>query len=194
MSRLKGKNALVTGASSGIGQAIAIRFAQEGANVAIAYRTGGEQAQTTAAHARAARTGGDTGREIVVQADVSNEEQVAQMFATTIKEFGRLDILVNNAGIQKPAPSHELSAADFDRVISVNLRGPMAKEFWVQPKNYRRFFPKDVPADLAARRAYAGELLESFARRAFRRPVDRAASAWMAWSPAARRLWTGRRA
>jgi len=124
MSRLKGKNALVTGASSGIGQAIAIRFAQEGANVAIAYRTGGEQAQTTAAHARAARTGGDTGREIVVQADVSNEEQVAQMFATTIKEFGRLDILVNNAGIQKPAPSHELSAADFDRIISVNLRGP----------------------------------------------------------------------
>ena len=124
MSRLQGKNVLVTGASSGIGQAIAIRFAQEGANVAIAYRTGAEQAQSTAAQARAARANGDTSREIVVQADVSNEEQVAQMFATTILEFGRLDILVNNAGIQKPTPSHELSVADFDRVIAVNLRGP----------------------------------------------------------------------
>jgi glucose 1-dehydrogenase len=124
VSRLQGKNVLVTGASSGIGQAIAIRFAQEGANVAINYRSGAEQAQTTAALAQAARTPGSGGREIVVQADVSNEEQVAGMFATTIKEFGRLDILVNNAGIQKATPSHELTAADFDRVISVNLRGP----------------------------------------------------------------------
>ncbi|MEO8369562.1 MAG: glucose 1-dehydrogenase [Candidatus Solibacter sp.] len=124
MSRLQGKNALVTGASSGIGQAIAIRFAQEGANVAIAYRSEAEGAKNTAAMARAARADGDSGREIVVQADVSIEEQVEQMFATTIKEFGRLDILVNNAGIQQATPSHELSAADFDRVLGVNLRGP----------------------------------------------------------------------
>ena len=123
MSRLQGKNVLITGASSGIGQAIAIRFAQEGANVAINYRSGAEQAEATAALAQAARTNGG-GREIIVQADVSSEEQVTQMFATTIKEFGRLDILVNNAGIQKATPSHELTAADFDRVISVNLRGP----------------------------------------------------------------------
>ena len=123
MSRLQGKNVLVTGASSGIGQAIAIRFAQEGANVAINYRSGAEQAAATAAMAQAARTNGG-GREIVVQADVSKEDEVVQMVATTIKEFGRLDILVNNAGIQKPTPSHELTASDFDRVISVNLRGP----------------------------------------------------------------------
>src|SRR6266536_337580 len=115
MSRLEGKNVLVTGASSGIGQAIAICFAREGANVAINYRSGAEQADATAARAK----GG--GREIIVQADVSSEEQVIQMVATTVKEFGRLDILVNNAGIQKPTPSHELSAADFDRVVSVNL-------------------------------------------------------------------------
>jgi len=123
MERLKGKNVLVTGASSGIGQAIAVRFAKEGANVAINYRIGAEQAEATRAMAKASRQGSE-GREIVVQGDVSNEEQVKQMFATTIAEFGRLDVLVNNAGIQKPAPSHEIEAADFDRVIAVNLRGP----------------------------------------------------------------------
>jgi len=123
MERLKGKNVLVTGASSGIGQAIAVRFAKEGANVAINFRSGAEQAEATRAMARAARQGSE-GREIVVRGDVSNEEQVKQMFATTIAEFGGLDILVNNAGIQKPAPSHEIEAADFDRVIGVNLRGP----------------------------------------------------------------------
>ena len=75
MERLKGKNVLITGASSGIGQAIAVRFAAEGANVAINYRSGAEQAEATRAMAKAARSNG-TGREMVVQADVSNEEQV----------------------------------------------------------------------------------------------------------------------
>src|SRR6266498_546824 len=123
MQRLHGKNVLITGASSGIGQAIAVRFAREGANVAINYRSGAEQAEATRAMAKAARSNG-TGRELVVQADVSNEEQVKQMFARTIEAFGRLDVLVNNAGIQKPTPSHEIEAADFDRIIAVNLRGP----------------------------------------------------------------------
>lgn len=123
MSRLQGKNVLVTGASSGIGQAIAIRFAQEGANVAINYHSNAEQAQSTAEQARAARSGGE-GREIVLQADVSNEDDVLKMFAATLKEFGRIDVLVNNAGIQKATPSHELTAADFDHVLSVNIRGP----------------------------------------------------------------------
>src|SRR6266850_6269843 len=123
MERLQGKNVLITGASSGIGQAIAVRFAAEGANIAINYRSGAEQAEATRAMAKAARSNG-SGRELVLQADVSNEDQVRQMFAMTIEEFGRLDILVNNAGIQKPCPSHEIESSDFDRVISVNLRGP----------------------------------------------------------------------
>jgi glucose 1-dehydrogenase len=123
MGRLKGKNVLITGASSGIGQAIAVRFAAEGANVAINYRSGAEQAEATRALAQAARTNGG-GREMIVQADVSKEDDVRRMFAETIDEFGRLDVLVNNAGIQKPCPSHEIDAADFDRVLSVNLRGP----------------------------------------------------------------------
>ena len=98
MERLKGKNVLITGASSGIGQAIAVRFAREGANVAINYRSGAEQAEATQTMAKAARSDG-TGRELLVQADVSNEEQVKKMFATTIEEFGSLDVLINNAGI-----------------------------------------------------------------------------------------------
>src|SRR5690242_2796277 len=127
MERLKGKNVLITGASSGIGQAIAVRFAREGANIAINYRSGAEQAEATRAMARAARSN-RTGRELVVQADVSNEDQVKQMFATTLEAFGRLDVLINNAGIQKAAPSHEIETADSDRILSVNLRGPTGRK------------------------------------------------------------------
>src|SRR5947209_11532985 len=121
MERLHGKNVLITGASSGIGQAIAIRFAEEGANVAINYRSGAEQAEVTRA---AAQRANPKGKHIVAQADVSQEEDVRAMFSTVLEAFGSLDVLVNNAGIQKPTPSHELTAADFDRVIGVNLRGP----------------------------------------------------------------------
>src|ERR1051325_7149271 len=101
MQRLEGKNVLITGASSGIGQAIAIRFAQEGANVAINYRSGAEQAEATRAAAANANPGG---KHIVVQADVSKEEDVRAMFSNVLENFGWLDVLVNNAGIQKPAP------------------------------------------------------------------------------------------
>ena len=123
MLRLEGRNALITGASSGIGQAIAVRFAREGANVAINYRSGADQAKKTMEMARDARAG-TAGKEILVQADVSEEDQVKAMFASTLDAFGSLDILVNNAGIQKVCPSHELELADFDRVIGVNVRGP----------------------------------------------------------------------
>jgi glucose 1-dehydrogenase len=121
--RLQGKNILITGASSGIGQAIAVRFAREGANVAINYRSGAEQAQATQALARKARTNGG-GKEFIVQADVSQEDQVKAMFASVLDAFGSLDVLVNNAGIQKPCPSHEIETADFDRILGVNVRGP----------------------------------------------------------------------
>jgi len=126
MQKLDGKNVLVTGASSGIGQAIAIRFAQEGANVAINYRSGREQAEVTRAMVRDAymANGRSERRELVVQADVSIEEQVKAMFARALDEFGRLDILINNAGIQKVGASHEIGMADFDRVLNVDVRGP----------------------------------------------------------------------
>ena len=121
MLRLQGKNVLVTGASSGIGQAIAIKFAEEGANVAINYRSGAEQAEVTRTMAQQANA---TGKHLTVQADVSKEEDVRAMFTKVLEAFGSLDVLVNNAGIQKPTPSHEIEAADFDKVIAVNLRGP----------------------------------------------------------------------
>src|SRR5579862_8544487 len=119
MLRLAGKNTLVTGASSGIGRAIAIRFAREGANVAINYHSGAAQAEIT----RQAVC--DLGaKAIVIGADVSDEDQVKAMFKQALEAFGGLDVLVNNSGIQAPCPSHELEAADFDRILAVNLRGP----------------------------------------------------------------------
>jgi glucose 1-dehydrogenase len=136
MPKLQGKNALVTGASSGIGQAIAIRFAEEGANVAINYRSGAEQAEATRA---AAEKANPAGRYFTIQADVSREDEVQGMFAKTLEAFGSLDVLVNNAGIQKPAPSHELEAADFDRILSVNLRGP----FLCAREAIRHFLTRD---------------------------------------------------
>ena len=137
MSKLQGKNVLITGASSGIGQAIAVRFAREGANVAINYRSGAEQAECTRKMARQARTNG-SGKEMLVQADVSDEAQVKAMFAKVIGEFGSLDVLVNNAGIQKPAASHEIDIQDFDRVLAVNLRGP----FLCSREAIRHFLPR----------------------------------------------------
>jgi glucose 1-dehydrogenase len=123
-SRFVGKNILITGASSGIGEAIAIRFAQEGGNVAINYNSGAERAEAVRVKAEAAaKEEGHTVKTLTVKADVAKEEDVKQMFATVIKEFGSLDVLINNSGIQKPASSDELEMADWDKVIGVNLRG-----------------------------------------------------------------------
>jgi glucose 1-dehydrogenase len=125
MLRLDGKNTLITGAASGIGQAIALRFAREGANVAINYRSNPEQAEETLRLVRSLCPP-DRRRpchHLLIQGDVSNEADVIRMFAEAQAAFGRLDVLVNNAGVQKPAPSHEVSTADFDRVLNTNLRG-----------------------------------------------------------------------
>jgi glucose 1-dehydrogenase len=125
MLRLKGKNVIVTGASSGIGQAIAVRFAQEGANVVINYRSGPEQAEATRSMLETAAlvAGVPEARAVTIQADVSKEDQVKALFAKAIEELGSVDVLVNNAGVQKVSPSHEIDIADFDRVLGINLRG-----------------------------------------------------------------------
>jgi glucose 1-dehydrogenase len=132
MKGLQGKNVLVTGSTSGIGQAIAVRFAQEGANVAINYRSRREEAAETHAQVH----GDDSPmhdymdemeeagvNHIFVQGDVSVEADVVRMVQETIEKLGGLDILINNAGIQIPGNSHELTIDSFDRVLGVNLRG-----------------------------------------------------------------------
>ena len=125
MRGIKGKNVLVTGGTSGIGQAIAVRFAEYGANVAINYLRTPDEATDTEdkVHACVHQVRQQGVRDVLVQGDVSKEEDVVRMFETTVDQLGGLDVLVNNAGIQISKPSHELSAADFDRVIGVNLRG-----------------------------------------------------------------------
>jgi glucose 1-dehydrogenase len=133
MKGLKGKNVLVTGGSSGIGQAIAIRFAEEGANVAINYRKGADEAHHTeeiiqekvaGAVNRCLNQMNETGvKTLLVQADVANEAEVNRMFSEVIKEFGGIDILINNAGFQIPGDSDEISVDSFDRVLATNLRG-----------------------------------------------------------------------
>ncbi|MCC5597835.1 SDR family oxidoreductase [Nostoc favosum] len=126
MIGLKGKNALITGATSGIGQAIAIRLAQEGCNIAINYRKDPEAAADTEEMALQKACGNIENcgvKSLPVQGDVSQESDIVEMVNTVVKEFGSLDILVNNAGIQTESPSHEVTTADFDRVIAVNLRG-----------------------------------------------------------------------
>jgi glucose 1-dehydrogenase len=124
MPKLLGKNALITGASSGIGEAIAIRFAEEGANVAINYNSGADRAEAVKGKAqKAGTTVSPSHKAVTVQADVSNEEQVKRMFSQALDALGSIDILVNNSGIQKPVPSHELEMSDYDRILGVNLRG-----------------------------------------------------------------------
>jgi glucose 1-dehydrogenase len=122
---VQGKNVLVTGGSSGIGQAIAVRFAEHGANVAINYLTTPDEAAATEEQVRACvNTVQQHGvRDVLVQADVSDEDDVVRMVGEAAEKLGGLDVLVNNAGIQISRPSAELSSAQFDKVLAINLRG-----------------------------------------------------------------------
>jgi glucose 1-dehydrogenase len=122
---LEGKNVLVTGGSSGIGQAIAVRFAEYGANVAINYLSTPDEAEGTEeqVHACVAKVQREGVQDVLVGGDVSKEEDVVRMVGEAAEQLGGVDVLVNNAGIQISRPSHELSTAEFDKVIAVNLRG-----------------------------------------------------------------------
>jgi glucose 1-dehydrogenase len=146
MRGLKGKNVLVTGGTSGIGQAIAVRFAEHGANVAINYvRDPGEAAETEEqVHACVMKVRQEGVRDVLVGADVSNEDDVARMVADAVEALGGIDVLVNNAGIQVSRPSEELSAADFDKVLAVNLRG----SFLCAREAIRHFLAEDKPGSI----------------------------------------------
>jgi 3-oxoacyl-[acyl-carrier protein] reductase len=118
MGPLAGKRALVTGGASGIGRAIVSAFAAEGAHVALADR-----APIAKIEAVAAEIGALGGTTFAVRADVADEAAVLAMFETVLDRLGGLDILVNNAGVLIEKPLLETTAADFDRLIGVNLRG-----------------------------------------------------------------------
>ena len=120
--KLKGKVALVTGASSGIGKAIAARFAAEGASVGVNYRIGGKLDAKSAA-AEAAKFGPAA---VPVPGDVSRREDVEQMVREVVTLFGRLDILIGNAGIEYRRPFLEVTDDEWNKVLSVNLFGAFA--------------------------------------------------------------------
>ena len=115
---LKGQKALVTGANSGIGKAVAIALGQAGADVVVNY---GRDEGSTAEVVKIISSSGV--RAVAIQADVSQEAQVQSMFAKMLKEFGTIDILVNNAGLQKDSALEEMTLAQWNTVIGVNLTG-----------------------------------------------------------------------
>ena len=119
-SRLTGRIALITGSDSGIGQASAIAFAQEGADVVVNYLHDSEGAASTKEAVEAAGR-----RSVIVQADVSDEDQVARLFDTAVADLGIPDILMNNAGVDASGdPVAELSTQVWDRAIRTNVYGP----------------------------------------------------------------------
>ncbi len=116
--RLDGKTALVTGASSGIGWATAVRLGREGAAVGVCYRSDEDGAQE-ARHA-IEEAGG---RATVIQGDISVEDDARRTVREMLDTFGRVDILVNNAGMENQRPFLEMSLDDWEKVVSVNLTG-----------------------------------------------------------------------
>jgi glucose 1-dehydrogenase len=115
---LQGQKALVTGANSGIGKAVAIALGQAGADVVVNYVRDGSSADEVV------QTISKSGvRAIALQADVSQEPQVKDMFVKMLQELGTIDILVSNAGLQKDAPLEEMTLAQWNAVIGVNLTG-----------------------------------------------------------------------
>lgn len=137
---LKGQAALVTGASSGIGKAIAIALGQAGAEVAVNYRSDEETALEVVESIASAGS-----RAIAVHADISIEEQVRALFRHTIEALGTVDILVNNAGVQQDAPIEEMTLAQWNTVIGVNLTG----QFLCAREAIREFRRRGVVADVS---------------------------------------------
>jgi glucose 1-dehydrogenase len=137
---LKGQKALVTGASSGIGKAIAIALGHAGADVVVNYVSGEDAALAVVEDVK--RCGS---RSYAHKADVSKEDQVRDMFVRIKKEFGTIDILVNNAGLQKDAPFHEMTIDQWNAVIAVNLTG----QFLCSREAVREFMRRGVRKDLS---------------------------------------------
>lgn len=116
--QLTGQTALITGASSGIGEGCAYALGDAGANVVVNYNSNPESAQVVVDKIKA-----NGGSAIAIQADVSNEAQVIAMFQEAVKTFGTVDILIANAGLQRDAKFEEMTVDQWDMVMNVNLKG-----------------------------------------------------------------------
>jgi 3-oxoacyl-[acyl-carrier protein] reductase len=117
MDELRGKVALVTGSSRGIGRAIATALAEAGADVALNFRFRAEDAEAVESHIRKIGR-----RSVCIQADVSAAKDVARLVEGTVARLGPIDILVNNAGIARPQPIEEITELDWDEIITTNLK------------------------------------------------------------------------
>jgi glucose 1-dehydrogenase len=130
---LAGQVAIITGGGRGIGRAIALRFAREGASVLLAART---QSQTEAVAAELKAAGH---KAAAIAADVSQESDCQAIVSAARKQFGHVDVLVNNAGVLGPVkPVEEISPKEWDEVIAINLRGPYLLSRLVLPEMYQR--------------------------------------------------------
>lgn len=118
MNRLQNKTALITGGSRGIGKAIALRLAKEGANIAICANHSIDRAKAVAK-----KIEGLGRQSLALQTDVSNHEDITVLFETILKTWGKIDILVNNAGITRDGLLLRLKEVDWDAVLNVNLKG-----------------------------------------------------------------------
>ncbi|UOB20134.1 glucose 1-dehydrogenase [Macrococcus armenti] len=115
---LKGKVAIITGAASGIGRAIALRYAQEGVHVVVNYHSKEYEAQKLVEAIKSYQVDA-----LMIKGDTTNKNDMEKLVNETIQHFGAFHIFVNNAGIQSDIPSHTMSLEEFDKVIDVNLRG-----------------------------------------------------------------------
>lgn len=138
---LAGQKALVTGANSGIGKGVAIAIGKAGADVVVNYVAGKEAAQEVADEIKA-----DGSNAITIQADVSKEDQVQSMFRQMFDAYGSIDILVNNAGLQRDAVFHEMTLADWDLVIAVNLTG----QFLCAREAVREFLRREITPEVSS--------------------------------------------
>jgi glucose 1-dehydrogenase len=138
---LKNQKALVTGASSGIGEACAIALGAAGAAVVVNYVSSPEDAEPVVAVIR--RNGGEA---VAIKADVSREDEVQTMFAEMIERFGTIDILINNAGLQRDSAFQEMTLDQWNTVISVNLTG----QFLCAREAVREFLRRGVVPSVSA--------------------------------------------
>jgi glucose 1-dehydrogenase len=138
---LTGQKALVTGANSGIGEAVAIALGQAGADVVVNYVEGDDAANAVAEEIKKSGV-----RAYAHRADVSSEDQVAAMFARMMQEFGTIDVLVSNAGLQRDQAFHEMTMAQWNKVLDVNLTG----QFLCSRGAVREFLRRGVVASVSS--------------------------------------------